>query len=88
MPNFRRTHYGVVTRISIRPAAHALYRTRIGATYVEAIGVHYDHALWSERFLASWPEGSAAHMSYWNRIANGPDYPMRAAVRSGVSLLA
>ena len=82
MPNFRGTRYGLVTRIASRPAANALYGTRIGAAYVDAVAVDYDHARWIERFRASWPEGSPAHLSYFERIVEGPNYNPAAAVRA------
>jgi len=84
MPNFRGTRHGVVTRISTRPAPHALYGTRIGAAHVEALAVHYDHARWIEAFLANWPRGSPAHASYFSRLTDGPSYDIRAAMRGSV----
>jgi hypothetical protein len=84
MPNFRSTRYGVLTRIATRPHPRALYTARIGAVYVEALAVHYDHTRWTQAFLASWPEGSAAHSSYYKRIMEGPAYDLATAVRGAV----
>jgi hypothetical protein len=81
MPNFAGTHYGVATRISLAPHAKALYRTRIGPLHVEAIPIEYDAPAWSKAFLAQWPEGSAAHASYWQRMNHGPRYLANEAVR-------
>ncbi len=81
MPNFRGTRYGVITRISTRPAAHALYSIRIGAVHVEALALHYEHRRWVEAFLSNWPPGSAAHVSYFRRITEGPAYDLMAAAR-------
>ena len=81
MPNFSDTRYGVVTRISVDPSPHALYSARIGPVHVEAVAVHYDHARWMETFCASWPEGSAAHLSYFDRMVRGPAYERDAAMR-------
>ena len=81
MPNFNGTRFGLATRISVRPSAGALYDLRAGALDVEARPIPYDHAAWRERFLASWPEGSAAHASYFSRIENGPRYELASAVR-------
>ncbi len=72
MPNFRGTRYGLVTRISVQPHGDALYGERLGAIYVEALAVRYDHAAWLERFDARWPEGSPASASYRRRIVDGP----------------
>ena len=85
MPNFRGTHYGVVTRISTRPARRALYGARIGEAYVEALAVEYDHARWIEKFLANWREGSAGHASYFRRITEGLDYDRTSAMRGAVT---
>lgn len=82
MPNFSGTRFGLATRISIRRRAGALYGLRLGAVEIEAHPVPYDHAAWRERFLASWPEGSAAHASYFSRILNGPNYAPAAALRA------
>jgi hypothetical protein len=82
MPNFAGTHFGVATRISVRPCPPTirLYGTRIGAVFVDAIKVHYDHILFVDRFLSDWPAGSAAHQSYFSRIINGPGYSPEMAL--------
>lgn len=82
MPNFAGKRFGLATRISVRPTPAALYGTRAGALHVEAIAVAYDHRAWVERFLHSWPAGTDAHASYWNRIVDGPCYPPAAALRA------
>jgi hypothetical protein len=82
MPNFSGTRFGVATRISVRRRAGALYGMRVGAVEIEAQPIAYDHAAWRERFLACWPEGSAAHASYFARIVNGPSYAPAAALRA------
>ena len=46
---------------------------RSGA-FVEALRIDYDHEAWTRRFLRSWPAGSAAHASYFRRIADGPRF--------------
>lgn len=76
MPNFSHTRYGLVSRLSVHPAREDLvqYGTVIGDLHVDALPVHYDHARFNARFLADWPEGSAAHRSYWRRIERGPAY--------------
>ena len=50
MPNFRGTHYGVITRIALSPAPDALYGSRIGPLYVDALPVHHDHDAWVRAF--------------------------------------
>jgi hypothetical protein len=82
MPNFAGTHFGVATRISVRPRADALYRLRAGSSAVEAHALAYDPAAWRARFVQSWPEGSDAHASYASRIANGPRYDIVSALRA------
>ena len=85
MPNFRGTRCGLVTRISVQPCGDALYGDWLGAIYVEALVVRYDHAAWLEWFDARWPEGSPASASYRRRIVDGPSYEVQAALRSAVS---
>jgi hypothetical protein len=80
MPNFAGERFGVVTRVSVRPARDALYGTRVAGACVEALAVRYDAAAWERRFLASWPAGSAAHASYFRRIAEGPRFPRERAL--------
>lgn len=89
MPNFRATHYGVITRIATRRADHVLplYGTRLGAVRIEALPVRYDQPRWQREFLANWPEGSAAHVSYYQRITTGPAYDMAQAARLGAGLV-
>jgi len=82
MPNFSGTGYGLATRISHAPFPGAAYGARIGESFVDAVAIDYDRAAWRERFLAQWPEGSDAHRSYYARIANGPRYELRQAMRS------
>lgn len=74
MPNFAHTRFGVITRISTRPAdrPNALYGTRIGAVHVDALPLRYDHKAFLAQFSENWPEGSPAHRSYHRRIALGP----------------
>jgi len=73
MPNFRDTRYGVITRISVRPAPgpDVLYGTRLDGLYIDALPLHYDHVRWLAEFSRMWPEGSAAHASYFRRFVDG-----------------
>lgn len=79
MPNFRGQRCGLLTRISVRPAPEPLYGTQVGPVYVDAVPVRYDHGLWLDAFLANWPEGSAGHASYFDRIRRGLEYDVSAA---------
>jgi len=76
MPNFSRTQYGLMTRLSVHPApgGWAQYGDAIGGVHVDAIPVHYDAAKFEKTFLQNWPEGSPAHHSYFKRIHEGPMY--------------
>ena len=80
MPNFEGERFGVVTRVSVRPAREPLYGTRVAGTFVEALAVRYDAPAWEARFLASWPGGSPAHESYFRRIARGPGFARARAL--------
>ncbi len=81
MPNFRDTHYGVITRISRHAATlvRPLHSMRIGNVHVEALPLHYDHARWLREFRRNWPPGSPAEVSYYRRIAHGPAYGLHDA---------
>ena len=82
MPNFRDTHFGVITRISTSTEAPAdsLYGTVVDDVRIDAMPVRYDHPAWCARFLRNWPPGSDAHASYWGRIERGPDYNRAGAL--------
>jgi hypothetical protein len=81
MPNFAGTSHGVITRIATTAAQDALYGTRLGPLFIDALPVHYDQPAWLARFAASWPDGSAAHRSYYARIVHGPRYEQSSAAR-------
>jgi hypothetical protein len=81
MPNFRGERFGLATRIALRPSRERLYGTAVGAVHVEAVPVRYDHDAWLERFDRVWPPGSPAAVSYRERIASGPRYGLRDAMR-------
>ena len=81
MPNFRGERAGVVTRIALTPARVSLYGVRCGQLYIDALPLDYDRAAWERRFLAQWAPGSDAHLSYYERIVNGPRYAREQALR-------
>ena len=74
MPNFAGTRHGLLTRISKRPFAGSgrAYGLELAGVSIDALAIEYDHGRWMRRFLASWPEGSAAHASYHRRMVEGP----------------
>jgi hypothetical protein len=78
MPNFAATRFGLVTRIACTAfrGAERLHGLETRGVHVEALKVAYDHERWLARFLASWPEGSPAHASYFRRIVEGPRHAL------------
>jgi hypothetical protein len=76
MPNHAGTRFGLLTRISRSPCggAQRLRGVQRAGVHVDALRVDYDHARWMRRFLASWPQGSAAHASYHGRMVDGPRF--------------
>jgi hypothetical protein len=48
--------------------------------HIDAIPLDYNGDGFLGRFLARWPEGSAAHASYFRRITAGPDYSVVQAM--------
>lgn len=85
MPNFAGRRSGVLTRLSLSPSRYApLYGARQGHVHIDALAIDGDHDAFIAQFLARWPQGSAAHRSYFDRIAHGPDYsPDNAQARAG-----
>ncbi|MBK9217878.1 MAG: hypothetical protein IPL70_05280 [Uliginosibacterium sp.] len=63
---------GLPTRISTRKNAHPSQQSaRLQSIWIDALPIAYNHAGWEKRFLANWPEGSAAWESYYRRIVSG-----------------
>ncbi len=80
MPNFAGTRFGVITRIATTPSPHAtLYGLERDSLFIDALAVHTNEDAFLERFLARWPQGSAAYLSYFSRIVEGPDYSVAQA---------
>ncbi len=80
MPNFAGSHAGLITRIGRARSPHeTLYGDRLDGVHIDALAVGYDHARWQTEFLDNWPTGSPAHLSYFERIANGPDFAVERA---------
>lgn len=85
MPNFHGRRRGLVTRIGCAAfdGPERIYGLHASGVHVEALELAYDHERWVERFLASWPEGSPAHVSYFRRIVEGPRFtPAQATPRA------
>jgi hypothetical protein len=81
MPNFNSGTFGIITRISARPGPHRpCYATQVRGVHVEALPVEYDQPAWQSSFLRNWPEGSDAHLSYFNRISKGTHSALSDAV--------
>lgn len=87
MPNFAGTRFGVVTRLSARPAppaAGALYGTVVEGMHIDALPLHIDDSAWLAHFDRHWPADSSAALSYRQRILNGPSFAQRQAMRAGI----
>ncbi len=81
MPNFSGDRSGLITRVATTPSPHAtVCEVQLGAAYVALLPVRFDAERWQAEFLAQWPARSPAWISYYPRIAHGPNYsPARAA---------
>ena len=75
MPNFKGDLAGLCTRISSMPSPHqVLHETRVAGAYVALVPVPFHAERWRAEFLAQWPTGSAAWLSYFERIVAGPAF--------------
>lgn len=84
MPNFRGDAAGLLTRIATAPSSGAQRRfgLALGSGVVaEGIAIDFDTPAWHKRFLAQWPAGSDAHVSYFERIVDGPCYGLEEVLR-------
>jgi len=80
MPNALGTHFGILTRIGTNSSPHAsLYGHTLQGVHIDAVAIGYDNPAWQKRFLKNWPEGSPAWLSYFKRIAKGPDYRLKGS---------
>jgi hypothetical protein len=87
MPNFAGTDFGLLTRIATHPSPQAAaFGLARDGVHIDAIPIRYDQAAFVSRFLARWPEHSAAHASYFRRIVAGPDHaPARAMTAASLT---
>jgi hypothetical protein len=75
MPNFQGDLAGLCTRIATAPSPHpTLHETRVAGAYVALVPVRFDTERWRTEFLSQWPAGSAAWLSYFQRINTGPAF--------------
>jgi hypothetical protein len=86
MPNFAADAAGLALRVGVSPGVGARLGAVLtardgGRVFADAVPLGWDAAAWSRRFLALWPEGSDAHASYAQRIAQGPAYAVSEALR-------
>lgn len=80
MPNFKGRLEGLITRISRQPSPRpSLASQRLCGIHIDALPLPYAQADWLAHFLERWPPGSAAHASYFERIAHGPHYSLAQA---------
>jgi hypothetical protein len=85
MANFAGRTHGVITRIASRPLPAALDAMRLyglheRGAWIDALRVDFDAAAWLAGFDALWPTGSAAAVSYRQRLAQGPAYSVEHAL--------
>ncbi len=81
MPNFRDPLCGLISRIGLTPSPHAgLFGARAGSLHVDALPVFWEKEAFARAFLAAWPEGTPAHVSYWDRISRGTDCGLSQAL--------
>lgn len=85
MPNFAGDRAGLLTRVALSPFRGPERRfgivARAGGVHVDGIAVRFDPGVWLDRFCQAWPPGSDAHVSYVERIAQGPAYGVHDVVR-------
>jgi hypothetical protein len=80
MPNFRGTTFGVITRIGVHPSPHRpRYGVERDGVFIEALPVPYDQQRWLQEFVADWPPGSPAYVSYFKRLIDGPAFLLHEA---------
>jgi hypothetical protein len=85
MPNFRGDAAGLLTRIALRPfhGPERRFGLQRNGIHLDAIAIEPEREAWRAQFLHQWPEGSDAHLSYWERIAHGPAFePADALITS------
>ncbi len=80
MPNFSRSRCGLISRIASRASpVTPVYGMLHCGVHIDALAIEYDTPAFLRRFLAHWPEGSPAQVSYHARILGGPNYTIEQA---------
>jgi hypothetical protein len=73
MPNSKGTRHGLISRIATTPSPHRpVYGLERDGVYIDALAVDYDRKQFLSRFLTRWPAGTPAHVSYAQRLFDGP----------------
>jgi hypothetical protein len=65
---------GLLTRICATPLSNTSLvnqSTQVQGVWVQQVRVQFDQPAWQRHFLSQWPEGTAAHTSYFKRISEG-----------------
>lgn len=86
LANFQGDPSGLFTRIASSRWADSCaempaYRASLQGVDVAAVPIQFEQSRWRSGFLDDWPEGSAAHQSYWNRMVFGPNHSPDQAAR-------
>ena len=89
LPCFAGLQAGVMTRLSTdpRPPDDALYGLELDGVRCDALPVRYDVERRHREFVASWPTGTAAHVSYAERLLVGTPLRLEQAARGAVHLV-
>ena len=83
MPNFKGNEAGHFTRIAHRPLNVRVSNLGIhtGPVFVDLVAIETDQVAAQAQFLRQWPEGSDAHLSYYDRLCAGPAYAEHQVIR-------
>ena len=77
-----------MTRLSTeaRPPYDALYGLELDGVRCDALPVRYDVERRQREFIASWPTGTAANVSYAERLFKGTPLRLEQVARGAVRL--
>jgi hypothetical protein len=83
MPNFSGDSDGLLTRIATKPFAGVERRLGVvqSGVHMDAVAIAVNPKQAVQRFLAQWPQGTDAHVSYFSRIVTGPAYSVDQVIR-------
>lgn len=87
MPNFKGTNFGLLTRISTRPAPDSLYGTVIDGVHFDAVPIripteHFSIEIGRMKYTPILSE--LIRTNYGTRIKEGPNFELDMAIRSGI----